>query len=81
MPQNRKTGGLSDLDNDFTPGMTSQDPVVCTEHVVKLMHGIDDWLDLACREYVWIRGQSCKERVGVAYHPLSSSRCQPTTPE
>lgn len=47
IPQRRKKGGLSNLDNDFTPGMTGQNLIVRVEHIVKLMHGIDDMLDLA----------------------------------
>lgn len=76
----RKNRGLSNLYNDFAPGTTGQDPVVCAEHVVKLMHRIYGWLDLAYGEYVWVRGQPVL-RVWVAYHPLSSARYQPATLE
>jgi len=51
----QKNRGLSNLDNDFAPGMASQDPVVCAEHLVKFMHRIDDWLDLACGVRVWVK--------------------------
>jgi len=57
MPQTRKTGGLSNFDNNFASGTTSQDLVVCAEHVVKLMHRIDGWFDFACGEGVRVRGQ------------------------
>ena len=40
--------GLSNLDDDFTPGVTGQNPIVRTKHIVEFMHGIDDMLDLAC---------------------------------
>jgi len=46
MLQNRKLG-LSNLDNDFTPGVTGQNLVVRAEHFV---NGIDDMLALACKK-------------------------------
>jgi len=49
MLQNRKMG-LSNLDNDFTPGMAGQYLVVRAEHVVKFIHGIDEMLDLAYKK-------------------------------
>ena len=42
-----RKGGLTDLDNDFTPGVAGQNFVVRAEHVVELVHRIDDRLDLA----------------------------------
>jgi hypothetical protein len=48
----QKRDDLNDLDDNFAPGMTGQNLVVRTEHVVKLMHRIDDRLDLAyIKEY------------------------------
>ena len=40
---------LGDLDNDFTPGMGGYNPIVCAErgHVINIVHGVDDRLDLA----------------------------------
>jgi len=40
--------------------MAGQDPVVCAERVVKLMHRIDDRLDLACRRVSGLEGSLCK---------------------
>lgn len=39
--------GLSDLNNDFASCTASQNLIIRAEHVVELMHGIDERLDLA----------------------------------
>jgi len=36
--------------------VASQNLVVCTKHVIKLVHGIDEMFDLAYTKKIWLRG-------------------------
>ena len=64
---NGKESLLSDFNNDLTPCVASQNFVVRAEHVVELIHGVDEWLYLAYkRGFELIRGSMFKP--GATYH-------------